>query len=67
MIIPDVNILIHAYNDDFVNHEAARAWWEDTLRLSRPDRHTVGNHHWIHPGLDKSFHLCAAIAGARGN
>jgi len=36
MIIPDVNILIHAYNGDFINHEAAKSWWEDTLRLSRP-------------------------------
>jgi toxin-antitoxin system PIN domain toxin len=36
MIIPDVNILIHAYDADFPQHAAARAWWEDSLNLSRP-------------------------------
>jgi toxin-antitoxin system PIN domain toxin len=36
MIVPDVNILIYAYDTDFANHDIAKAWWRDTLRLSRP-------------------------------
>ena len=31
MIIPDVNILVYAYNQDAPHHEVARQWWEDTL------------------------------------
>lgn len=36
MIVPDVNILIHAYNTGSARHKAARAWWEETLVLPRP-------------------------------
>lgn len=36
MIVPDVNVLIHAYNRSASHHEAARAWWEETLTLPRP-------------------------------
>lgn len=28
MIIPDLNILVHAYNSDFPQHAAAKRWWE---------------------------------------
>ena len=35
MMLPDVNLLIHAYNADSPLHSKARAWWETTL--SRPD------------------------------
>ncbi|MGV3721302.1 MAG: type II toxin-antitoxin system VapC family toxin [Actinomycetota bacterium] len=31
MILPDVNVLIHAHNLDSPHHEAARAWWDATL------------------------------------
>lgn len=31
MIIPDVNLLIYAYNSDARHHERARAWWEGLL------------------------------------
>lgn len=36
MIIPDVNLLIYAYNEAAPRHVDARAWWE-TL-LSNPNR-----------------------------
>ena len=36
MIIPDVNILVHAYDAGFTHHEAAKAWWEDALTSGRP-------------------------------
>ena len=36
MIIPDVNVLVHAYDADFAHHQAARAWWEDALNSQRP-------------------------------
>jgi uncharacterized protein len=36
MILPDVSILIHAYNSGSRHHKAARAWWEETLTLPRP-------------------------------
>lgn len=36
MIIPDVNILVYAYNKDAKQHAAARRWWEDTLAQPQP-------------------------------
>jgi toxin-antitoxin system PIN domain toxin len=31
LIIPDVNLLIHAHNRRAPHHEVARAWWADLL------------------------------------
>ncbi|MGA2326801.1 MAG: type II toxin-antitoxin system VapC family toxin [Bryobacteraceae bacterium] len=36
MLIPDINILVHAYNSDSPRHAPARGWWEGTLRQPRP-------------------------------
>jgi toxin-antitoxin system PIN domain toxin len=36
MIVPDVNLLVHAYNSGSPVHDAARAWWEDLLNGTRP-------------------------------
>jgi toxin-antitoxin system PIN domain toxin len=36
MISPDVNVLIHAYNNRALHHQAASVWWEQTLTLNRP-------------------------------
>jgi hypothetical protein len=36
VIIPDVNLLVHAYNSESPAHDAARAWWEGLLNGSRP-------------------------------
>lgn len=36
MIVPDVNLLIHAYNLDSPVHDAARRWWEGLLNGPRP-------------------------------
>ncbi|MBI3694772.1 MAG: type II toxin-antitoxin system VapC family toxin [Acidobacteria bacterium] len=36
MTIPDVNILVHAYDADFRQHQAARDWWEEALNLQYP-------------------------------
>jgi toxin-antitoxin system PIN domain toxin len=36
MILPDVSILVHAYNSGSPHCDAARAWWEETLTLPRP-------------------------------
>ena len=38
MIIPDVNLLVYAYNTDAPHHEEAREWWECCLS----ERQTVG-------------------------
>ena len=38
MIVPDVNLLVYAYNRDARDHAAARAWWEELLSSS----HAVG-------------------------
>lgn len=35
MTIPDVNVLVHAYNSDFQDHPAARRWWEQALNGGR--------------------------------
>ena len=31
MILPDVNVLVHAHNADSSVHEAARLWWDKCL------------------------------------
>lgn len=31
MCIPDVNLLVYAYNSDAPEHRAAKRWWEQTL------------------------------------
>ncbi len=31
MIIPDINLLVHAYNCESPVHDAARGWWEALL------------------------------------
>jgi toxin-antitoxin system PIN domain toxin len=31
MILPDINVLIHAHNRDSVCHDAALRWWDSTL------------------------------------
>jgi toxin-antitoxin system PIN domain toxin len=36
LIIPDVNILLHAYNRDSEVHSPISAWWESELASPRP-------------------------------
>lgn len=36
MILPDLNLLVYAYNSDAPDHDAARKWWEDTLSDTEP-------------------------------
>lgn len=36
MILPDLNLLIHAYNRDSPVHAAARAWWEERMNDPAP-------------------------------
>ena len=36
MILPDLNLLIYAYNDDAFEHSRAKAWWETCLSDTRP-------------------------------
>ena len=36
MILPDVNLLIHAYHAGSPVHARARAWWEETLSTPAP-------------------------------
>jgi uncharacterized protein len=36
MIVPDINLLVHAYNSESCVHAAARAWWEALLNGTRP-------------------------------
>src|SRR4051794_35714599 len=31
MILPDVNVLVHAHNADSSVHETARSWWDSSL------------------------------------
>jgi len=38
VIIPDINLLVYAYNSDAPHHEEAREWWESCLS----ERQTVG-------------------------
>ena len=34
MILPDINLLVYAYNSDAREHAGARAWWESLLGSS---------------------------------
>jgi len=36
VIVPDVNLLIHAYDEDSPVHAAARRWWEGLMNGERP-------------------------------
>jgi toxin-antitoxin system PIN domain toxin len=36
MILPDINLLVYAYNSDAPGHVRAKAWWEACLSESRP-------------------------------
>lgn len=36
MILPDVNLLLHAYNQQSPSHVRARAWWEGALNRPEP-------------------------------
>ena len=31
MIVPDVNLLVHSHDMEFVRHAEARKWWEDRM------------------------------------
>jgi toxin-antitoxin system PIN domain toxin len=35
MILPDLNLLIYAYNDDAPEHARAQTWWESCLSETR--------------------------------
>ena len=36
MILPDLNLLLHAYNAGAPDHEAARTWWETCMNGHTP-------------------------------
>ena len=36
MILPDINLLVYAYNSDAPDHDRARKWWETCLSETRP-------------------------------
>lgn len=36
MILPDLNLLVYAYNSDAPGHRRAKAWWESCLSETRP-------------------------------
>lgn len=36
MILPDINLLVYAYNSDAPGHRKAKVWWETCLSESGP-------------------------------
>jgi len=36
VILPDLNLLVYAYNADAPNHAASRAWWEGLMNGTEP-------------------------------
>ena len=36
MIVPDLNLLIYAYDTSSARHEEAKGWWENTLSSRQP-------------------------------
>ena len=72
MIVPDVNLLLHAHNSDSPLHSAARAWWEGLLSGTRPVGLAwvavlgfvrIATHRQI---LDRPLPVGVACAAARG-
>jgi uncharacterized protein len=35
MILPDINLLVHAHNSDSPRHDSAREWWDEQLAGTR--------------------------------
>jgi uncharacterized protein len=35
MILPDVNVVVHAHRADLAVHSAARRWWDECLATAR--------------------------------
>lgn len=52
MIVPDVNLLVHAYNSESRVHAAARAWWEEQLNDTRPVGLAAASGVWAVWGLE---------------
>jgi toxin-antitoxin system PIN domain toxin len=36
MILPDLNLLVHTYNDASPVHDESKAWWESLMNGTRP-------------------------------
>jgi hypothetical protein len=36
VIVPDINLLVYAYNADAPDHNRTRTWWEKSLSETRP-------------------------------
>ena len=36
MILPDVNLLVRAYDSESAGHDAARAWWDGLMNGTQP-------------------------------
>lgn len=36
MIVPDLNLVVYAYNEDAPQHAKAKLWWEDCLSGAEP-------------------------------
>ena len=36
MIVPDINLLVYAYNDGSPHYDAARTWWEGLVNGTEP-------------------------------
>lgn len=36
MIIPDINLLVYAYNKQALRHEESKAWWEASINGNTP-------------------------------
>ena len=36
MIVPDINLLVYAYNADAPHHPGAKSWWEEVLTKAIP-------------------------------
>ena len=71
MIIPDINLLVYAYNQDAPYHAAARRWWESLCNRREPiGLPWVVNCGFIrvmtHPGImTHPLHPKAALAHVR--
>lgn len=49
MIVVDLNLLIHAVNEDSPHHAAAVAWWAEQLNGTDTDFARIPNLRWDNP------------------
>ena len=67
MIVPDVDLLVYAYNTGAPRHADARHWWEGLVNGVEIVGIPLGGIHRVHQIVGQSQNSsCALVAGSGG-